>query len=364
MRDKVAVIGAGTAGLITARELCKRNVAVEVYDQKANPGSQIRASGILSLSGLKTLGFDYSKALTNLLYGANLHSDNVKMEIRSKEPKACVLDREKLNEICIDNAVGEGARMNFGRRITGAKLDEVHNSRIIIGADGAFSSVASHFRMGSIKKYILTYKAEFDVGGREGVVDLFFDRTISPGLFGWLCPNSKDILEVGIGIDSGKGNAKKAFERFISSEGVAEVLGGAKRISGGASLIPIARRERIVDNDAEVVLVGDSAGQVKASTGGGIIFGSGAAMIASEEIKRHIEEGADLEMYEKRFMKEYGLDLALHYAINKIYSQIGSRSMGVALKCMKAFGMDSFLGKYGDMDKPSLIIKRVFLRGA
>jgi flavin-dependent dehydrogenase len=364
MKSTVSVIGAGTAGLIAARELCRKDIKVSIYDQKSVPGSQIHASGILSLSGLKTLDVDYHKASTNRLYGANIHAGGENIEIRSKEAKACVLDRKELNEICIEEAVREGVRMNLGKRVTGTELDVLHASSIILGADGAFSSVAAHFGMGSIGRYVLTYKAEFNVGGRGGVVDLFFDRETTPGLFGWLCPNSEDILEVGVGIDSKKGNAKKAFERFIKTKEITKIIDGARMIDGGASMIPISRREQVVDNVAEVLLVGDSAGQVKASTGGGIIFGSNAAIIAAEEIQRHIEDGTSLASYEKRFVKEYGLDMALHKVINSLYSRIGNRSIGIGLKCMRWFGVDSFLGKYGDMDRPSLMIKRALLRSA
>ena len=36
--------------------------------------------------------------------------------------------------------------------------------------------------------------------------------------------------------------------------------------------------------------------------------------------------------------------------------------MGPAIDVMNALRVDGFLGEYGDMDRPSLMLKRLFLR--
>jgi flavin-dependent dehydrogenase len=250
------------------------------------------------------------------------------------------------------------------RRITGAELDSMSGRGIIIGADGAVSAVAKHFGFGGIERFALTYKAEFEANVPErGVVDLFIDRNEYGGLFAWTCPNRSDILEVGVGVYSGRGNARTAFDRFVRSREVAGLIKNGKPVSEGASIIPLSMRKRMVDEKRGVVLVGDAAGQVKATTGGGVIFGGKGALLAADTIAKHIESGSRLSDYEAGFRSRYGLDLRLHSVIKGFYSSLGPSAMGNAITVLNTLGIDSFLSAYGDMDSPSLIIRRFFLRG-
>jgi digeranylgeranylglycerophospholipid reductase len=364
LKEKVAVIGAGTAGLILARETAARGINTTVYDQKKVLGVPVRASGILSIKGLEGLGIDYLGGVTNTLYGARVHAGKQVMNIRSRRPVAVVLDRRKLNEICFDDAVAEGAAVRKGRRISDNILDGISKESIVVGADGAISSVARHFSMGPVGRFVTTYKADFRVKIDDpGMVDLFFDNELTQGLFAWLCPNADDILEVGVGIDSQSGNARKAFEKFLLRKEVGKMLHNARLMDEGASIIPTGLRKRIVDNEREVLLVGDAAGQVKHTTGGGIIFGGHAALIAAGVIEEHIRNGADLSLYEKAFKKQFGNEMMLHHMIQRFYSSISSARLGNLMSLLNALGIESFLGEYGDMDRPSLMMKRFFLRG-
>ncbi len=363
MKYNASVVGGGTAGLIAAKKIASYGIETHVYDQKKRLGYPVRASGILSIKGLKGLGIDYSKCITNALYGANIHCDGKTMKIRSKKPIAHVLEREDLNNVCRDEAERAGAVIITGMRISGNELEKFRDEGVVMGADGAVSNVASHFKLGSIKRFALTYKAEFNVESEDsGVVELFFDNRIYKGLFAWLAPNAKDILEVGVGVDSRYGNAKSSFDSFIKSEYVKRIIYNKKMLDSGASVIPMGMRNRIVDEEKGVLLVGDAAGQVKQSTGGGIIFGGNAAIKAGEAVYNHMKSGSGLDEYEKAFRKEFGLDIRLHGAINRIYSSMGNRAFGNALSVMNRLGIDKFLGAYGDMDRPSLILRRFFLR--
>lgn len=57
----------------------------------------------------------------------------------------------------------------------------------------------------------------------------------------------------------------------------------------------------------------------------------------------------------------HGLDLKLHDIIHSYYSRSGPMLSGM-ISLSKILGLDSFLSRYGDMDSPSLVMKRFFLR--
>ena len=364
MRFPVSIVGAGTAGLITARRLGELGFSPRVYDQKRVLGVPVRASGILSLSGIARLGINYSGCETNRLHGAKIYAGKSVLKVKSKAAIAVVLDRKRLNDACYDQAKAAGAEVITEKRLAGHSLEEMAGRGVLVGADGAVSSVARHFGFGEISRFAVTYKAEYEVEAAEsGMVELFFDNRNYPGLFGWTCPNRKDLLEVGVGLYSGNGNARAAFDKLIKTEQIASVIGNRRPVNHGASMIPMRMRKSIVDEKRRIMLVGDAAGQVKATTGGGIIFGGSAALMAAEAIARNADSGAPLSNYESEFRGAYGLDLDMHYMINKVYSSMGTKSMEKVVSVMKTLGLDRFLSAYGDMDRPSLILKRFFLRG-
>lgn len=364
MKSSVAVVGAGTSGLITAKRLAELGVGTTVYDQKKTPGFPIRASGILSITGLGTLGLQYKKAMTNTLQGARLHVGKERIDIRAEKPVAYVLDRLKLNELCMEEAEDAGAKVVTNTKVDGGLLDELASNEILVGADGTVSTVARHFGFPPIGKHILTYRAEYDYRLPESdMVELFFDNSFAPGFFGWICPNSKGIAEIGIGVDSKHGNSRAWFEKFKKAPDVSDIVRSGKLIDEGASVIPVGLRRHFVDSDREILLVGDAAGQVKPTTGGGIIFGGNGARYAAGAIDSHIRHGESLMEYERKWRREFAKEMKLHSFFYSLYSSLGKKKLEVVAKAVKAAGMESFLGRYGDMDRPSVVIKRFFLRG-
>ena len=346
-----------------ARELAMKGIDVEVFDQKKRPGYPSSASGIISINGLNSIKIKYEKAVTNTLYGARLHAGKEIMRIRAKKPIANVLDRERLNDILLKEARSAGVKITLGRRINGEELDHLKDGGIIVGADGAVSQVARHFEMGNVESYVLTYKAEYNKKLTDlESVDLFFDSEILKGLFGWICPNSQKILEVGIGINPGRFNSKMAFERFIMKKEISKIIENAELLSEHASIIPMKLRKNIVDEKNGVILIGDAAGQVKPSTGGGIVFGGNAAIIASEIVYKYMNGVGRLLDYQKIYRKKYVFDTRVHALLNRFYSTSSEKGLGLTIRLLNNLGMSSFLSEYGDMDSPKKIIKNIILR--
>ena len=194
---------------------------------------------------MKSLGMDYSKVHDQHA----LRSQHPLAEERScgscpRKPVANVLNRKKLNDACHDQAVKAGAKL-VTKRITGAELDHLSGKGVVIGADGAVSSVAKHFGFGEIKKFVLTYKAEFEAGGPGGgVVDLFFDSNEYGGLFAWTCPNGKTCWRSGSALYSGLGNAKRPSTGFSGAMRLQSWSRAGKPVTEGASIIPLSLREQ------------------------------------------------------------------------------------------------------------------------
>ncbi len=362
MNGKVSVIGAGLVGLCLAKDLAERGVEVDVFDSKGDVSDgAAKASGIFSASGMDRIGIDPGESMLNTLDGAILHAGGERLRVKSGRTMAYVADRGMLAEICKRDAEGAGARINLGRRIGRDELLALaDDGNILIGADGAVSTVASTFHFPEMREYVLTYKAEYSNASPEdeNSVGLFFSNSMAYRFFGWYCPYSNGRLEVGIGTSGlARVSGSAAFSMLTESGMLGGVLDGAKKINGYASIIPLRSRKQTAKGN--VALVGDAAGQVKATTGGGIIFGCSCAHALAETIAN----GKPLSEYDKAWRRMYGADLMMHRMLHEYYSGIGARSLGTLIRIMKALGAESFFGAYGDMDRPSLMLKRFFLRG-
>ncbi|MGD0728927.1 MAG: NAD(P)/FAD-dependent oxidoreductase [Candidatus Micrarchaeaceae archaeon] len=367
MNRKVFVVGAGVVGLTLAKELAMHNIDVEVFDsKKAVSDGAAKASGIFSTTGLSRIGINFDEGIVNTLDGAVLHAGKETLNIKSKKTMAYIVDRGILAEICKKEAIGAGATVTLGKKLGKQELHELASNRnnVVVGADGAVSTVASAFSFPEIKEYILTYKAEYSKADIEdkNVVGLFFSNEIAYRFFGWSCPYSRDKIEIGIGIsDRAKTNSVAAFNKFVHSGWLGETLKTATKMNGYASIIPLSSRKTTVKNN--VMLVGDAAGQVKATTGGGIIFGCSCAKILAKNIKNNFEKETPLTIYEKEWRKKYSLDLKMHHLLHNYYSNLRVNNFEVFLKISKVLGAEKFFSEYGDMDRPSLMLKRFFLRG-
>ncbi len=361
MEKDVKIVGAGVVGLILAKRLAAKGIRTAVYEQKRRVGYPVKASGILSIRGIGALDINYKKAVENELGGARIHIGKTLLKVHSEKPVAYAVDRLRLNEICYDEAVSAGAKVELGRRISESEIRGFAKESVVVGADGAVSIVAKAFGFEPISRYVLTYRAEYQTDVSDiDVVDIFVDTKITPGFFGWVAPIAKDKIEVAVGIDSKRGNSRRAFDSFVRIKEVAGMIDGAKPLGAEASIIPLSLRKNFVDEKKDVLLVGDAAGQTKQSTGGGIIFGGNAAIMAAVAIQKYLSGDGLLIDYQKEWMRSFGADAKIHGAIHWIYSHFDTGALGAFASLLKVMGIEGFLSRHGDMDSPKRMLKSLF----
>ncbi|MGC8669771.1 MAG: NAD(P)/FAD-dependent oxidoreductase [Candidatus Micrarchaeia archaeon] len=361
---KVAIIGAGIIGLTLAKELALKGIDVVVYERKKEVafGAE-KASGVLSIKGLQRIGLNYRSAVLNVLDGAVLYAGKQILNVTAKEHKAYVIDRAKLVLNAYKDAEKAGAEVRLSENLSKKDLIKIsRNSSILVGADGAVSATASTFGFPPISEYILTYKSVYKGAHIANIkkVELIFSKDIK-GFFGWTVPYSAETLEVGVGVSSKAGtNSYSTFKNFLNNPIIRGHTKYAKIKNGYASLIPINTRKVTVKGN--VALVGDAAGQIKASTGGGIIFGVTCAKILAESISKNAKPEEALKDYDKEWRRVLSIDLKLHRFARWYYTSLSLDNLERLFTISKILGIEGFLGKHGDMDSPSATLKSFFLR--
>ena len=338
---KLHVVGAGPAGSISAISALRSGHDVVVSEEHPRPGVPENCSGLFSKDGLESLsGFlDYRKAVVNKIRGADIFFAGEKLEVRKKVPVGFVCSRSELDSILAGTAEAEGADIRYGKRVRNNYL-----ANTIIGADGPTSSVAMNFGFGRISHYAATLQATVPYASENpDIVEVHLSSESFPGLFGWLIPRSADEAELGVGV-SMPASPLAAWEKMLKMKNLPWV-----RPRGWSIPLEARRKTALRTGKYSVLLAGDAAGQVKATTGGGVIFGGNCAVLAGKH-------AANPRMYELEWRLRYGTDLSIHKAVSNYLSSLsddGLRALGAKLNRMEC---GKFLSNHGHMDKPTKMV--------
>jgi len=351
----VHIVGAGPAGSVCAREAARRGLKVLVSEEHSRVGLPVQCSGLISIEGLDSLGIDYSSAVLNRVNGARIFSPGMsEISVGDGDARACVVDRAKLDRLLSDAAEKEGARIETGMRITRPSLA----GKFTVGADGSGSGVASWFGFPPITEFAVCMQSDFErVSGLDSTrIEMFLSNSKFPGFFGWLIPTGKDSARVGLGaygrLPGDKVPVKKLFDEFLSSKAVSPRLDSARETGRLAGVIPMKPRRKT--SKGSVLLIGDAAGQVKATTGGGVVFGTAAARIAAGCIA-----SGKVSDYEARWKAELGGDLELHGKLRAFLNSLSDDKMESLFSLAKLLGAEHFLNNFGEMDKPTKMVERL-----
>ena len=105
--------------------------------------------------------------------------------------------------------------------------------------------------------------------------------------------------------------------------------------------VPLRPAERSSNN--RVLMVGDAAGQVKPTTGGGIYYsmlsGDIAANVLSEALLRDSLSSSDLGIYDQEWRRLLGRELKLGYLARTIYERLSTRDLEKILRLASSNGL-------------------------
>jgi digeranylgeranylglycerophospholipid reductase len=341
------VIGAGPCGSIAAISALRKGAEATITEEHPTPGMPENCSGLFSKEGLESLHpfLDYRSAILNPIRGAVIHFGPEKLSIRRKTPVAFVCDRSFIDLQLAEKAEKEGAGIEYGKRI---RTGDFPGSQNIIGADGPLSTVARCFGFPKINTFAATLQSRFQYRSETpDLAELFFSNSLFPGFFAWVIPRSEDEAEFGVGVEV-PNRAAVAWDNLLRLKKIP--FGTVPKPRG--ALIPLETRHHTGKRSGKcnVVLVGDAAGQVKSTTGGGVIYGANCAVIAGQSYD-------DPLRYELEWRLRYGPDLAMHKWIHDHLASLDEQGISSLGRRLKRLNMDDYLSKSGDMDKPSGMLR-------
>ena len=361
----VNVIGAGPIGLHSATLLAEEGFEVTVFEEHSTIGRPVQCAGLVSKAGVEELGIEMGNSIVNEIKGAKIFSQNGQsLTITRPDTVAYVVDRYLFDQMFYKRAKRFGVEIRTDNKLIDIRNNslfmqshgrgELIKSKVTIGADGS-NSVVRHALFPELlkKEFVHAFQIRAEGNFDKEFVELHFGE-FAPGFFAWVVPESNKIARIGIGVKLGE-NANDLFEEFLKKREFT-----LKVLSKSSALIPISQPvKELVSGSA--LLVGDAAAHTKATTGGGLIFGLKAAQACANTVGNNLKHQQPLTGYSKN-LQAINKELALHWKIYSYIQGMNSRQFDSMILKAKNAGIEEFLEEYGDMDKPSLFMRKVLFK--
>jgi flavin-dependent dehydrogenase len=153
-------------------------------------------------------------------------------------------------------------------------------------------------------------------------VEVYFDQRVAPGCFAWLVPVATNRALIGLLSTS---QAKLHLEKFLLSPSCRDrIVNRGVKIRQKA--IPLGTLPRTYGD--RVLVIGDAAGQVKPTTGGGIYFGHIGTKIAIKVLNEALSEdnlaANRLSRYQKEWKAKLGKEIRFGYWARQAFTRLSN----------------------------------------
>ncbi len=335
---EVIVVGAGPAGSYAACELASAGHSVAVLEHKSAAGLDICCTGIISAECFEAFGIS-PETIVRKANSAKFFLPSGKFtRLNSENVKVCIVDRSRFDRAIVNKAQTKGATYFFSTDCTAisikgnrAIVETTHNNskqvfyaRAVILATGQDLRLHHKLGLGKFKHFAVGAQTEIDAGNLDEV-EVYFNQQLAPDFFAWLVPTYPGKALAGLISSSG---ARLRLQRFLLSS-----LCKGRLISTNIKIrqkaIPLCVLPQSVGE--RLLVIGDAAGQVKPTTGGGIYLGNLGAQIASDVLKEALDKdnlsASYLARYQKRWKAKMGREISFGRWMRWVYSKLNDQQI-------------------------------------
>ncbi|MGB9729569.1 MAG: geranylgeranyl reductase family protein [Thermoprotei archaeon] len=348
MKTKVVIIGAGPAGSVAGYELARLGVDVTIIEMKNPIGVPVICGEFVpyyeeledvgfKIDGLKEI---YEKFIDKPDIVVN-RTDTIELSIENGKKfvfpyDGFIVDKDRMLQEIVKSAQDNGAKVLIGRRAISVNYDngkyltsvylndniEIIESEYLVGADGLRGIVAKslNFNNGFTKmdEALTCNQKMINVNSNPRVIKMILTAKLAPGGYGWIIPKGNKEANVGIGIRGNvvdKYNVHKLQKLFISS--LPELVDAKISSPLLCKFIPVGGLAKEFIKD-KAVLLGDAAGAVMPTNGGGIVPAMATGLIYAQEFIKD----PTLNTFTKRMKREIGDFLGFSLEYRKIADEL------------------------------------------
>jgi digeranylgeranylglycerophospholipid reductase len=354
---------------MAAKYAARAGANVVLFEEHKCIGWPVACAGLLGTRALAEAELPLGRHMLQDFKGATVYSPGgQRMDFKASSSKAWAVDRRLFDRALALEALRGGAELRIATSIRRMRRSgrtwelqlaggEKISCNVVISAEGVRARLA---RLAGIAppEMILSgaqVEAVFQVEDREKV-EVYLGA--APGFFAWVVPIEGDLARIGL---CSRENACHHLRAFLRRNEIRERLqySSAAVVAGG---LPLGPPRRTVSQG--LIAVGDSAGQVKPTSGGGVYPGLVCAKIAGKVAAAAAQEGdcslERLSDYDRLWRAALGRELAIGMRAYRLIHRANAEKLDemVGLLARKK-GLQRAIEEHGDIDRPSPLMAKM-----
>ncbi|MFW9970005.1 MAG: hypothetical protein ACFFDF_07370 [Candidatus Odinarchaeota archaeon] len=362
----VCIIGGSIAGNYLCYLLSKTNLKIIVIEEHTKIGLPFQCAGIISQKISTLIDLPKELVLNRVNTAKIVSSAGDYIKLKGNE-NPFIIDRVGL-DLLFYNRIKDKKNVTY---LLGEKFKTFEYSRedqtkfvviettnrkikakMLIGCDGPLTAVG---RILGLKNQIL-YAKQIRVNSNfpENEAVMVFNKKWNE-LFGWIVPEGNKVYRIGIASSK---NIAENFRIFLKMLQISQEY----KIDQQGGLIPYGIMNKVAFDN--VLLLGDAAGQVKATTGGGIIMLLTAAKYAAYCIQKCFTTNKFTvkkikKYYQNQCELAIGRELKIHFIIRAFLEKMSTKDFKKVFQIIKSSKIENLISIYGDMDFPRNLIFKI-----
>jgi flavin-dependent dehydrogenase len=283
--------------------------------------------------------------------------------VQSDRIRAVVIDRAGLDRVLVRRAQTAGADVRLGVRaesisvaadgvsVTPRGADAPVRARLAVLACGA--SYRFHKQLGLGVPTVFLQSAQVETPFTKiDDVEVAFGREVAPAGFAWLVPLMRDgVAHARIGLMS-ETRSRERFGTFVAHLCRRAHVDVDALPAPRLKILPLGPVARTYGD--RILAVGDAAGLVKPTTGGGIYYGllSGAlaAEVGGDALRRDRLSARHLKSYERSWRRKLGAEIKVGLAFRRIASGLDDTAIDALIDLARVNGVVPLLQEKGSFN--------------